>query len=88
MKIINTHQNNYVIAEDGQGGVIVHDENFKREWEIYGIVIPQIFSPEFGNQERVKLGDFYFRKALIEIYYPLNMDHAIFKLIDHSPPEK
>ena len=79
MRIINSNKN-FIIAEDGPNGVVVHDENFKREWQITGIVIPHLLQKEYENQSVIKLEDKNFRKALFEVYYPFCMNHTIFKL--------
>lgn len=81
MRIIET-KNNTVIVEDGEKGLLVRNKNLEQEWKVTGIAIPHLKKMEFDNQTVVKLGDKNFRKALIEVYYPLNMNKTLFRLED------
>lgn len=79
MKIVHKNSGN-VIAEETAGKLIVHNENFKNEWEISGIAIPHFMKNQYGGASVVKLGDKNFKKALVEVYYELNMNHDNFTL--------
>lgn len=72
MKLVNV-KSGFVVVEFSKGEIRFGDRFLEAEMRKAGVLIPQVRRAEYGEKERVLLGDPLFQKAFVEIYVPLNI---------------
>ncbi len=78
MKLVNT-KTGFVVVEFKEGKAAFHDRFLEAEMQETGILIPPVMIETFGNKEVIFLGDPFFEKAFIEVYYPLCIANSMYQ---------
>ncbi len=61
----------FVVVEFKEDQIVFNDRFLKVEMEEQGILIPPALKDQFNGKEVVYIDDPLFRKAFVEVYYPL-----------------
>ncbi|HSX38622.1 MAG TPA: hypothetical protein VLE95_07320 [Chlamydiales bacterium] len=77
-KLVNMETGS-IIVEFSNDTIRFHDYFLKAEMKQSGIYIPHFKKNYFDEKEIVYLGDPLFKKAFIEIYYPICIGNATYQ---------
>lgn len=78
LRLINT-KTGHVVVEFCDDAIQFHDRFLELEMEEVGILIPFSLQPEFLNKEIIYLDDPLFKKAFLEIYYPICIANSLYQ---------
>lgn len=78
MKLINT-KTGYIVVEFENGKAQFHDRFLEAEMKETGIFIPASMTPDFEGKEVVYLGEPFFERAFVEVYYPLCIANSLYQ---------
>jgi len=78
MQLINL-KTGFVLVEFEAAQTRIYDPFLKQEMEKRGVLIPPFLKKSFPGASHIRLGEREFKRAFIEIYYELHLNHEIYQ---------